>query len=111
MFQSSIPNPQRLFINGTGNAAAQVLIAAVPGKRIRGYGLFLSGGAAGQAKFQDTTPADISGLLFIGNLSQTVLPVIEAGVPWFETGVGLGLNIVVTNAVAYSGQLLYAVEA
>jgi hypothetical protein len=73
-------------------AGTNVVAAAVSGQRVRLFGINLTMVLAGSIQFQDTGAGALSGPITLGLGVPYVLPIAAA--PWFETGGGLGLQIV-----------------
>lgn len=94
-----------------GASGNTVLVAAVPGRRIRVVGLALSAAAAVGAQLRSGTTTPLTGGFTLATGVPLVLPAgppSAAGRPgWFETAEGEGLNLNLSGAVAVAGVLLW----
>lgn len=93
------------------------LVAAVTGKRIHVYALFLWAGGTQSITFRDNTPTTLMGQLdmtaqtaFTLDLQSVQGPDSPQLIPWMTTGQGQSFQAVTTAAVQVSGIALYAIE-
>lgn len=95
-------------------ASTTTLVAAVTGKRIFVYRLFMQSAGIQTVTFRDSTPTNMMGAvdftarerltLDLGNLEG------DHPVPWFTTAMGTSFQMVTSAAVQVSGRVLYGVE-
>lgn len=92
------------------SAAANVIVAAVPGHKIRVLGLVLSNNDASNpvvATIQDGagSPQKIMGPLRLA--AGQPLPVPASGLGYGETGVGQSLDLLLSGAIVVGGSVTY----
>lgn len=81
-----------------------VVVAAVPGRRIRVLAVWLSANGTVNAKFQSDT-TDLTGLAYLVANNQLVLQENDKG--WFQTAVGEKLDLNLSAAIAVGGSVAY----
>jgi len=101
--------PKFAAIAASTSGDANVLVAAVPGKKIRVVAYMMTGAGAVNAKFSsDPTghPAYITGLHYIASAGQGAAPAF-CPVGMFETVAGEALGLYLSAAVAVGGWLVF----
>lgn len=90
-------------------ATTTTLVAAVAGKRIKVWGIWLQSQGTADIKFQDGTPTVLIPIVnFTARERLTVQQQGSVNYPWFTTAVGAKLDAVTTQAVQLSGRLYYS---
>jgi hypothetical protein len=93
-------------LSGVGNAAAQAVVAAVTGRKIRVLQYVLTTGAAANVQWASAATA-LSGNMTSAGVAPISTGLVDCGL--FETAAGEALNIVVSNGIAWTGHLVYQV--
>jgi hypothetical protein len=86
-------------------SGANVLVAAVSGKKLRVHGFSLSFSGTANGKFTSAA-SDITGLYYGLASTQVVVPNSELG--YFETAAGEALGINLSAAIAVGGVVCYS---
>lgn len=85
------------------------LVAAVTGKRIKVWGIWVQSAGTQTMKFQDGTPTILIPVLdFAARERLVVQQQGNFSYPWFTTVIGAKLDVVTTQAVQLSGRLYYS---
>jgi hypothetical protein len=107
--ESIVPSPEKSFLSfvDVNSAAGGTLnlVALVAAKRVRVYRVVLNCVAAQVATFKDTAAVVLFPALSFGINGGLILDF--DGLPWLETGLGVGLDLVFADAVQVSGRVWY----
>jgi hypothetical protein len=96
------------FIQNSAAGGTVVIAVAVPGLRSNVYAMILTAAGAVTATLQDTSGAAISEPFAFGtNGGAVTIDVKVNGDPWFNTGIGLGLQLAISAAVQVSGDIYW----
>lgn len=103
---TTVPSPEKSFLSSaaidTAAAATIALVALIALKRVRVYRIWLISAAAQVATFKDSAGTQLEAQIPLGGFVWDF-----DGLPWTETGLGLGLSLTLANAVQTSGRVWY----
>lgn len=102
------PADQVGYVPISTSSTSSTLVAAVPGSYIVILGFTLSASGSVNVKFQDGSPADITGLFYLTTGSMEVAPMAEKSI-YGVCKTGTALNLILSSAVAVGGGVTYAV--
>ena len=83
------------------------LVAAVSGKRVKVWGIWVQSAGTQTMKFQDGTPVVYIPVIDLAARERVFIQQYAVLYPWFTTVAGAKLDLVTTQAVQLSGRLYY----
>lgn len=104
---TATPNITSLVID-TATAASNALVTAVTGKRVTVYGIFIQAAGTVTVTLEDDDGTNLVGPLVFNARETLEWYVRDNFVPYLQTQIGDGFNMLLGGAVQVSGVLWYS---